>query len=231
LFTAIKRGLKNLPVLGPTLQRTAGLIRNQPAFLTSAQYWEDRYRLGGNSGAGSYNRLAQFKSAVLNDFVQRTRVTSIIEFGCGDGAQLGLAKYPSYIGVDISPKAIDMCRQRYGDDLSKAFFTTKTLPLDASADLALSLDVIYHLVEDLVFDTYMHQLFKTAQRFVVIYASNRDEVISTKHVRHRQFTQWVECNRRDWDLMETIKNKYPFDPNNPDDTSFADFYIFRFSAI
>lgn len=231
MFAAIKRVLQNVPVVGPALQRTVGLIRKHPTFLTSSQYWEDRYLTGGNSGAGSYNRLARFKSEVLNDFVRRTHVTSIIEFGCGDGAQLGLAEYPSYIGVDISRKAIDMCRQRYSDDPSKEFYTAHTLPLDARADLTLSLDVIYHLVEDPVFDGYMHQLFKTARKFVVIYASNTDQVLAIKHVRHRQFTQWIERNRPDWGLREITKNKYPFDPSRPDDTSFADFYIFALSGI
>jgi hypothetical protein len=40
-------------------------------------------------------------------------------------------------------------------------------------DLELSLDVIYHLVEDEVFDAYMRSLFAHAGRFVVIYSSNK----------------------------------------------------------
>ncbi|MGO9597077.1 MAG: class I SAM-dependent methyltransferase [Isosphaeraceae bacterium] len=230
MLTSIKRILKSVPILGPAMQRAAELIRKQPAFLTSAQYWEDRYRLGGNSGAGSYNRLARFKSEVLNDFVRRTQINSVIEFGCGDGAQVELAEYPRYIGVDVSITAIDMCCQRYRNDPSKTFFTTDMLPPDAAADLALSLDVIYHLVEDPVFDAYMHRLFNAARHFVAIYSSNEDNMWPAKHVRHRKFTQWIERNRPDWTLMEFIKNKYPYDPNNPNDTSFADFHIFTLSA-
>jgi hypothetical protein len=212
------------------LQRAAGLIRKQPAFVTSAQYWEDRYRLGGNSGAGSYHRLARFKSEVLNDFVRRNQINSVIEFGCGDGAQVELAEYPRYLGVDVSLTAIHMCCQRYRNDPSKIFFTTDTLPADTVADLALSLDVIYHLVEETVFDAYMHQLFKGARQFVAIYSSNEDNPVPAKHVRHRRFTEWIERNRPDWTLMEFIKNKYPYDPNNLSDTSFADFYIFTRST-
>jgi SAM-dependent methyltransferase len=219
-----------MPILGVALQRAAGLIRKQPAFRTSAQYWEDRYRLGGNSGAGSYNRLARFKSEVLNDFVRQNQISSVIEFGCGDGAQVELAEYPRYVGVDVSITVIHMCRQRYRNDPSKTFFTTDTLPSDAAADLALSLDVIYHLVEEPVFDAYMHQLFKGARHFVAIYSSNDDNMLPAKHVRHRRFTEWIERNRPDWTLMQFIKNKYSYDPNNPSDTSFADFYIFNRSA-
>lgn len=220
------RILRTFPIVGPALQRTIGLIKRKPAFLTTAQYWEDRYRSGGNSGAGSYNRLAQFKSEVLNDFVQRNHVASVIEFGCGDGAQLGLAEYPSYVGVDVSKSAISMCRQRYGADPNKIFFSAKNLPSDTRADLALSLDVIYHLVEDGVFDTYMRRLFEAATRFVIIYSSNEDQPWTGKHVRHRNFSDWIERHSPNWILVEVIRNKYPFDPSHPDDTSFADFYIF-----
>lgn len=43
----------------------------------SRQYWEERYRNGGTSGEGSYNRLAEFKAKVLNDFVQCNNIKSI----------------------------------------------------------------------------------------------------------------------------------------------------------
>src|SRR5678815_1312722 len=68
----------------------------------SAEYWEERYREGGNSGSGSYNRLARYKADVLNKFVEDNNISSVIEFGSGDGAQLKLASYPRYIGVDVS---------------------------------------------------------------------------------------------------------------------------------
>src|SRR5687768_6622655 len=68
-------------------------LKNRPSesiiaglsFLNSNQYWDDRYLIGGNSGAGSYDRLAQFKADVLNKFAYDRDVSSVIEFGCGDG--------------------------------------------------------------------------------------------------------------------------------------------------
>lgn len=227
MLASIKRILKRTPIIGPTLQQVAGARQRQPIFRTSAQYWEDRYRIGGNSGAGSYNRLAQFKADVLNDFVRQNQIISVIEFGCGDGAQLELTDFPNYTGVDISPMAVDMCGRLYGNDPSKAFFTAHALPSDATADMALSLDVIYHLVEDEVFDAYMGKIFERSNRFVVIYSSNKDQEWTSKHVRHRRFTGWVEKNKPDWVLAQTIKNKYPYDPSDEANTSFADFYIFR----
>jgi hypothetical protein len=69
------------------------------------------------------------------------------------------------------------------------------------ADLALSLDVVFHLVEDEVYEAYMHALFNAADRFVIIYASDRDEAPAFKrHVRWRKFTPWIESNAAGWKL-------------------------------
>ena len=67
------------------------------------------------------------------------------------------------------------------------------------ADAVLSLDVIYHLVEDTIFEKYMDNIFDCAQRWVVIYSSNFDGLDESlaEHVRHRKFTNWVTANRRD----------------------------------
>jgi len=46
-------------------------------------------------------------------------------------------------------------------------------------------------------------------------------------VRHRCFTDWVVTNAPDWNLIRTIPNRFPFDPNLPDETSKADFFIFE----
>jgi cyclopropane fatty-acyl-phospholipid synthase-like methyltransferase len=85
----------------------------QVFFPGSKRYWDNRYSQGDNSGAGSYGRLAEFKAEILNKFVAENNIRSVIEFGCGDGNQLMLANYPYYIGVDVSPKAIEICRKLF----------------------------------------------------------------------------------------------------------------------
>ena len=122
--------------------------------------------------------------------------------------------------------AIEKCRGLFVDDLSKRFLSLESLEQNDAADLSLSLDVIYHLVEDPVFDAYMRRLFSFAGRFVIIYSSNMDREWPSKHVRHREFTRWVENNRPEWLLLSVLKNPHPFDPSNQEQTSFADFYLF-----
>jgi hypothetical protein len=198
-----------------------------PAFGHSAQYWDERYQAGGNSGAGSSGRLAEFKAEVLNRFVRERGIASVIELGCGDGKQLKLAIYPNYIGIDVSPEAIALCRARFDGDETKTFYATSEMPVLVPRDLALSLDVIYHLIEDDTFHAYMRQLFDAASRYVIVYSSNKDAPGPAVHVRHRAFRDWIAENRPSWTLIEAIRNKYPYDDRDPDTTSFADYYGFE----
>jgi Methyltransferase domain len=220
MLRSVKAFVKSVPVIGPSLAHLRGDSFN------SADFWDQRYWAGGNSGAGSYNRLAEFKADFLNGFVEQNHVTSVIEYGSGDGAQLKLARYPSYTGIDVSAKAVEMCRTIFANDTSKRFLQSDALATGTTADLSLSLDVIYHLVEDAVFDAYIRQLFESAERFVIVYSSNMDQDWPAKHVRHRQFTRWVEQNKPEWRLQSAVKNTYPHDPTDPELTSFADFYVF-----
>ncbi|MBB5344204.1 class I SAM-dependent methyltransferase [Tunturibacter empetritectus] len=225
MLEIVKTFLKNVPVIGH------GLLQLRRAqFRNSVDYWDQRYRKGGDSGAGSYNRLARFKANFLNTFVEQHRISSVIEHGCGDGAQLKLARYPNYTGVDISPKAVEICRTLFANDPTKRFFEASLLPAAVKADLALSLDVIYHLVEDHVFHDYMQNLFVSASRFVVVYSSNMNQDWPYKHVHHRAFTDWVAQHQPQWFLQSKTPNDYPYDPNNPDKTSFADFYVFAVTS-
>jgi SAM-dependent methyltransferase len=220
------------PVLGPAARAIARTpvvveLRRRFGFRDSSTYWEKRYQQGKTSGVGSYGRLAEFKAEILNDFVGSNGVQSVIEFGCGDGTQLALAKYPRYVGVDVAQGSIAICEQRFAGDTTRRFYLTSGLPKDLGKfDLALSLDVLYHLVEDTIFDAYMRSLFAHAGRFVIIYSSNKIEPSGVPHVRHRVFTKWVEENAPQWKQTGYVPNRYPHDRKRLDDTSFADFYFF-----
>ncbi|MEM6772492.1 MAG: hypothetical protein AAF597_18085, partial [Bacteroidota bacterium] len=103
---SLKEKVKQIPGLGPVLGRIAGVFRPTRVFTNSAAYWEARYRKGGNSGAGSYGELARYKAEVINAFIEEHGIESVIEFGCGDGHQLGLLKMTNYLGVDVSTTAV-----------------------------------------------------------------------------------------------------------------------------
>ena len=200
----------------------------------SRNYWESRYTKGGTSGSGSYGDLAHFKARVINEFVAQHGIESVIEFGCGDGNQLKLAEYPKYIGLDVSPTIIQRCIAEFQNDKSKSFF----LYLGDSfydnnhifyTDLALSLDVIFHLVEHRIYEQYLKHLFAAASKYVIIYCSNI-ELPPTRpdsHEYHRIFTKDVERLISGWRLIRVVKNEYPSKDYADETGSLADFYIYE----
>jgi protein O-GlcNAc transferase len=196
-------------------------------FETSKQYWEDRYKVGGNSGAGSYNRLAKFKAEIINSFVTEKNIETVVEFGCGDGNQLKFFRLKSYTAYDVSNTIIEKCRETFKNDTSTSFFHVSEYQ-GQTFDLSLSLDVIYHLIEDETFFQYMNNLFHASSNYVIVYSSNTTEnEEAAVHVKHRKFTDWVEQNKPNFKLIKHVPNKFPFDKRNPKTTSFADFYIFK----
>lgn len=188
--------------LAPRLQRLL-------PWSSSAQYWERRYARGGNSGKGSYGDLAAFKAEFLNAFVAEHDIATVIEFGCGDGAQLSLAHYPRYLGFDVSDTALNVCRAKFAGDASKSFQRAGDYAGEQAA-LALSLDVVFHLLEDHTFAVYMRRLFFAAERFVVIYSSDFDESAAPKarHVRHRKFSAWAARHAPEFAEVSRLDNPY-----------------------
>jgi SAM-dependent methyltransferase len=225
---SLRSTIKGIPVIS-SLAKLGYYFLIEPfkRFPGSHDYWKGRYQAGGVSGDGSVGILAQYKADIVNQIIEKYHASSVIEIGCGDGSQLALLSCPQYLGVDISNEAIARCKERFSDDASRSFITLDNLE-NQTADLALSLDVIYHLTEDPVYEQYLKQLFTSSNRLVAIYSSNTDEqrLIQGKHIRHRQFIRWVSKYASDWLLVEHIPNKYPY--HGDDRTgSFADFYLFE----
>lgn len=224
-MNSFKSLLKSLPLIGPTLIKI-NQLRTSFNF-KSGDYWELRYATGGNSGSGSYGRLAEFKNETINKLVIELNIQKVIEFGCGDGNQLLAAKYPEYLGLDVSKSAIKRCREKFSD--RKHFQFKELNQYDGEkASLVLSLDVIYHLVEPDVFANYMRSLFDASSEYVLIYSVDGDDSkLNSFHVKTRKFSEWISLNIKDWKLLHRIPNRYPFDKSAPDETSMADFYLYQ----
>lgn len=205
--------------------RQLSRLRQRLDFAGSASFWDRKYRRGETSGPGSYGALGTGKAEFLNAFVREKGVRSVIEFGCGDGHQLSLAEYPRYVGLDVSPTAISLCRARFEADPAKSFFLYDggcfvDRARIFSADLAISLDVIYHLVEDPTFETYVRHLFAAGDLFVVVYSTDSEIPDGAAHVRHRRFTAWVDENCPQWRLAEVADG-----PNTGPGR--ADFFVYE----
>ena len=194
---APRRGL-----LQRLLDSFTGLVA-RVQFPGSGGYWDARYRFRGSSGAGSYGASARSKAAYVNRFVAGHDVSSVVDFGCGDGAQLTLLDLPEYLGVDVSPTAVRRCQSSFAGDLGKQFVSLADYT-GQQADMAMSLDVTYHLVEDAVFDDYMARLFAAARRYVLIYSTNFEQPSpwGSAHVRHRDLASYCRLKFPEFTLVD-----------------------------
>src|SRR5256885_9505823 len=115
-----------------------------------------------------------------------------MDLGCGEDTNFSVVCYPGCRGVNFSPTPIKIWPRRFAADPTKSFFCYDPDAFSdpagfLSADAALSLDVIYHLVEDRVYETYMRYLFGAARRVVVVYSTNETVPGESPHVHHRRF--------------------------------------------
>jgi len=214
-----------------TLRRIRAALVRARRFTSSPDYWERHYAAGGTSGGGSYGRVADFKADFLNRLVAERDVRSVVEWGCGDGNQLSLARYPSYLGLDVSRTAVELCRTRFAGDPTRSFELVDSLPTREQAgrvraDLAMSLDVIYHLIEQEVFERHLQALFESADRLVVIFAVDEDRPVTAAHVLFRSFTGLVAREQPEWSLVDRQPCPYP---NTGDDLSGSDaeFFVYE----
>jgi tetratricopeptide (TPR) repeat protein len=153
------------------------------------------------------------------------------DFGCGDGNILGYLNVDKYYGYDISKKSIEICSNKYRSDKNKHFQVYQSEIFRyvnrISTDLSLSLDVIYHLLEDETYDNYMTDLFNSSLRFVLIYSNNsKDKKSYASHIHCHKFTDWVRNNMPEWNLVGFYPNRYPFIGNVNANSSFCNFYFF-----
>ena len=158
---------------------------------------------------------------------------TVVDFGCGDGFQIGLLDVPHYTGLDVSPAALELCRTRFADRAGWRFLPAADRAAWAGRyDMAMSLDVIFHLVETEVFEAYMHDLFAHADRLVLIYSSDVDHDAPGRHVLHRNVTRWTAENLPHWRQTRAIPNPFGREIDQPHDrrTSVARFMVYEPAA-
>ena len=186
----------------------------------SKQYWIDRYeRNRGNSGVGSYGVYATYKAKIINKFVLDNNIETVCELGCGDGNQTSLFIIKKYFGYDVSSFIINENKKKIGIINNNYVFSDNINDFTSMKyDLTLSLDVIYHLIEENVYHEYMSYLFDLSNKYVIIYSLNENIKLLESHNRFRDFLLDVPKN---FILLEKIEN-----PLKGFDTQ-SDFYIFK----
>jgi len=190
-------------------------------FFSSARYWQHRYKSGRTSGAGSRGANAEYKAAFINDFIRSHRIETAIEFGFGDGVQLEMCEYPDYLGFEVSRTAIQQRRKQFRGNANRRFKHLSDYAGE-TADLTVSLDVVYHLVEQAAYEDHLTKLFDASNHCVLIFSTSFDcTAPSARHAKHRNCLAWIEENRPDWRQIRTEATQV----DRPDTS--ADFFVFE----
>lgn len=174
-------------------------LRRKVMFQGSAQFWEENYAKGGTSGFGSYDAFGKHKADIINDFVKKNKVNTVLEFGCGDGNQLSMYAFSriAYVGLDVSGTAVDMCSKQFAGDKHKSFMKYDTMHFydfsgQFKADLVLSMDVIGHIVEREIWKKYIDNAVKAAGKFLIIHDISEDRYrVEAPHCRPRDFVKYI----------------------------------------
>jgi SAM-dependent methyltransferase len=179
------------------------------SYFDSNTYWNDRYVKGGNSGEGSYGPFAAFKGNILLQCIKDLSIQSIIDYGCGDGNQARYYTCNKYIGIDVSQKAIDLCKKIFYYDIHKQFYLDteffKSFDASKKVDCAISCDVILHLIDPSLYISYIHNLFSLSNKYVIIYSYDCD-LKHTSHVQYHNFTKTIQELYPNWILLNKIMN-------------------------
>lgn len=177
-------------------------------------YWELNYLLGRSSGTGSYGVLAEFKAQVINAYISEKNISSVIEFGCGDGNQLSYMDYKQYLGLDIASTAISLCKTKYETDDTKSFLWYQPGYLInksfISAELVVCVDVLYHIIEDADFIQTLDDIFSCAEKAVILYTkiAVADKETEMQTIKDRDIFKYLE-KYVDFKLKEVIPQKHP----------------------
>lgn len=176
-----------------------------------ATYWERRYRDGRTSGAGSEGDAAVAKAAVIDQVITEHDIASVIDWGVGDGEVLRhvKAKVP-YLGLDVSAVAVERLTQKHGPRSRSRRFALAAAGAHEVRDLALSLDVLFHLPAEADYQLYLAQVFGSAQRAVLIHANDHDGGRTARHVLWRRWTPDVAAMFPEWTCVLAAE-----DPTTP----------------
>eukprot|EP00928_Gymnodinium_smaydae_P070221 TRINITY_DN54112_c0_g1_i1.p1 TRINITY_DN54112_c0_g1~~TRINITY_DN54112_c0_g1_i1.p1 ORF type:complete len:336 (-),score=83.60 TRINITY_DN54112_c0_g1_i1:64-1071(-) len=143
----------------------------------------------------------------------------LLDLGVGDGRQayMLLERFPSvshYIGLDLSPSVVERTSSSFAELLhasadasAAASGVSRTAPAVAefyaydgfelpvqvasrSFDVALSLQVLMHILEEELFDAYMSLLCAPTHKFIIVHAADA-EIEQENHIRGWRFRERV----------------------------------------
>jgi hypothetical protein len=129
-------------------------------------YWEERYKRGGNSGAGSVGRYRRFKWLIINRYVPS--ISQVIDVGCGD-LKFWKGSLPiDYTGIDISKTIITKNKRLYPGS-TFLNYPAEILIENLKAPVVFCLDLLFHIINESAFNSILNNLCIYSTEYIFIY--------------------------------------------------------------
>jgi len=195
------------------------------------EYWDKRYRAGGDSGKGSTGKLLEFKLDFIVSFLKRHELSVVVDYGCGDAKLLdmGLSLDIKYTGIDASEFIVEKNKKKYANANIKFVNSSEYKFGSEKFEVSLSIDVLYHIINIKDYTEYMYNLFNLSSKFVIIYSATKNDLPNTeKHIKIRDFRPWIKEKMQGWTLFDFRKNLYPYDTiKSTSNSSISNFYVYK----
>jgi len=164
---------------------------------SSHQYWADRYlhtNFQNSSGNGRLKFRLSYKAKMLNKIFKTYEITKVADFGCGDGLLASKLKITKYYGIEINSEIVDNLKNKFLGKNEFEFSTKFESQWRNKIDASISVDVIFHLIEEDVYQKYMNELFFADAKYVVIRAYNHKSQGTGRnsHILHREFLNTIK---------------------------------------
>lgn len=150
---------------------------------------------------------------IIVDTVRRLQPQSIIDVGCGNGANLEAIQQAlditDLMGIDVSEQALGVARQRVRGDFRTLDLERETI--DRKFDLVLTSQVIEHLHDD---DRFLAKLREMCGKYVFVGTMQGRMRKSEVHIGHlRNYTRaglQAQMVRAGFEVERVIEWGFPF---------------------
>jgi hypothetical protein len=175
-------------------------------------YWNTRYRLGGNSGYNTDEYATKYSNYVW--FIIEKSIgkqNDIIDIGCGDLELWKNRECEKYIGIDISPKIIEKNRKIRPNWTFIVSSADKNF--DINAETVICMNTLYHIMNDLEYDKIINNIIMWSKKYIIIitwYKRPTELKDDDFYEKYRDFNIYQKrIIDSGFDLI--LKEKLPFD--------------------
>lgn len=164
-------------------------------------YFDARYE-GGELGAGGpdpVGKEASWTRYTVNSLIAECAARNVLDVGCGSAARWDRLPLQmcagGYIGIDVSPKAIEHARARFPKSDFRCLDVTREDIL--TADVVLCIDVLQHIRHE-DFEAVMKRLMGAAQRRLIIKTSI--DIPENFYQFSHSYDRWMSTRPGDWSI-------------------------------